>query len=70
AHGMWTKAKCLSMYEGRLPDAFEVDVQFKLPVLLPAKVGFQTMNNGSVTEFNVMDVKSGKPHVAGTIKVL
>ncbi len=25
AHGMWTKAKCLSMYEGRLPDAFEVE---------------------------------------------
>lgn len=70
AHGMWTKAKCLSMYEGRLPDAFEVDVQFKLPVLLPAKVGFQTMTTESVTEFNVMDAKSGKPHVAGTIKAL
>jgi hypothetical protein len=41
-----------------------------LPVLLPAKVGFQTMTTESVTEFNVMDAKSGKPHVAGTIKAL
>ena len=69
AHGMWTKAKCLSMYEGRLPDAFVLDVQFKLPVLLPAKVGFQSLINSKVeTHFAVFDAKSGKPHVAGMIK--
>lgn len=69
AHGMWTKAKCLSMYEGHLPNAFVLDVQFKLPVLLPAKVGFQSVVNSKVeTHFAVFDAKSGKPHVAGTIK--
>lgn len=68
AHGMWTKAKCLSMYEGRLPDAFVLDVQFKLPVLLPAKVGFQSLiNNKAETHFAVFDAKSGKPHVAGML---
>ena len=71
AHGMWTKAKCLSMYEGRLPDAFVLDVQFKLPVLLPAKVGFQSLINSKIeTHFAVFDAKSGKPHVAGMIKAL
>ena len=37
---MWTKARCLAAFEGRLPAAYTVDVAFKLPVLLPAKVGF------------------------------
>jgi hypothetical protein len=65
------KANCLSMYEGRLPNAFVVDVQFKLPVLLPAKVGFQSAVNSKVeTHFAVFDAKSGKPHLAGMIKAL
>ena len=40
AHGMWTKARCLAALQGHLPDAFTVEVAFKLPVLLPAKVAF------------------------------
>ena len=39
AHGMWSKARCLAALEGRLPDAYTVDVAFKLPILLPATVG-------------------------------
>jgi hypothetical protein len=38
AHGMWTKARCVSAL--RLPDAFEVDVRFRKPVLLPSTVTF------------------------------
>ena len=38
AHGMWTKARCLSSL--RLPDAFAVEVRFKKPILLPSKVTF------------------------------
>jgi acyl dehydratase len=71
AHGMWTKAHCLAAYEGRLPHAFSVDVQFKLPILLPAKVAFQSQVNSKVeTHFNVFDVKSGKPHLSGVIKAV
>jgi acyl dehydratase len=70
AHGMWTKARCLAALDGRLPDAYSVDVQFKLPVLLPARVGFRSdpQKDGGYT-FSVSDVKSGKPHLSGTIKV-
>ncbi|PTQ88391.1 MaoC family dehydratase [Agitococcus lubricus] len=71
AHGMWTKARCLAAYEGRLPDAFSVDVQFKLPVLLPAKVAFQSEINSKVERhFQVFDAKSAKPHLAGIIKAI
>ena len=38
AHGMWTKARCLSSL--RLPDTFTTEVRFKKPILLPAKVTF------------------------------
>jgi acyl dehydratase len=37
-HGMWTKARCLAAL--RLPDAFEVSVRFKKPILLPSTVTF------------------------------
>ncbi|MDQ1603693.1 MAG: hypothetical protein QOE01_1538 [Actinomycetota bacterium] len=36
AHGMWAKARCLAALEGRLPDAFRVDVSFRKPLLLPS----------------------------------
>lgn len=68
AHGMWTKARCLAALDGRLPDRFTVDVQFKLPVLLPAKVAFRSepQANGGF-QFGLSDAKSGKPHLAGVI---
>lgn len=40
AHGMWTKARCLAALEGRLPDAYTVDVAFRRPILLPSRVTF------------------------------
>lgn len=68
AHGMWTKARCLAALESKLPEAFTVDVQFKLPVLLPARVAFHSddMPGGGIA-FGLSDYKSGKPHLAGSI---
>lgn len=70
AHGMWSKARCLAALEGILPPAFTVEVQFKLPVLLPAKVAFSStpLKNGEI-DFAVNDARSGKPHLAGKITV-
>ena len=45
AHGMWTKARALAALESRLPDAFAVDVRFRRPILLPAKVEFATASD-------------------------
>lgn len=69
AHGMWTKARCLAALDGRLPDSYTVDVQFKLPVLLPAKVAFNSEGQADTgLSFNLSDAKSGKPHLAGSIR--
>jgi acyl dehydratase len=69
AHGMWTKARCVAAMESRLPAACVVDVQFKLPVLLPAKVAFHSepQTGGSFT-FGLNDLRSGKPHLSGSIQ--
>ena len=64
AHGMWVKARCLAELESTLPDAFTVDVRFKLPLFLPAQVAFGVGDGGA---FEVRDASSGKPHLSGTL---
>jgi MaoC like domain len=68
AHGMWTKARCLAALEAQLPGAFAVDVAFKLPVLLPARVAFATWTEDGGRRFALHDARSGRPHLAGTIR--
>jgi acyl dehydratase len=67
AHGMWTKARCVAALQGHLPAAFSVDVAFKLPVLLPAKVAFSSWADGEVRRFALRDARSGRPHVEGSV---
>jgi acyl dehydratase len=62
AHGMWTKARALAALEGTLPDAYTVDVRFKVPLRIPGRATFST-SNGS---FAVHDAR-GRPHLEGTI---
>ena len=48
-----------------LPDAFSVDVRFKLPLFLPAQVAFGVRDDGA--GFEVRDASSGKPHLSGAL---
>jgi acyl dehydratase len=62
AHGMWSAARCLAALSGRLPGSYTVDTEFKLPILLPATVGFTARRTGGGWEF----LLHGRgPHVAG-----
>lgn len=70
AHGMWTKARALAQLEGRLPDSFEVDVRFRKPVLLPARVEFASEDAGEEILFTVRDAKKGTPHLDGLVRPL
>ncbi|GAA1268217.1 MaoC/PaaZ C-terminal domain-containing protein [Saccharothrix xinjiangensis] len=64
AHGMWSKARCVAAFEGRLPDAVEVDVRFRAPVELPGRVGFSTTPTGDGRRFALW---SDRPHLEGVI---
>jgi hypothetical protein len=68
AHGMWTKARCLAAIESRLPDAFQVDVRFRKPILLPSRVEFASTSQGDEIAFAVRDAKRGTPHLDGAVK--
>jgi acyl dehydratase len=67
AHGMWLKARTLASLEGRLPDAFTVDVAFKTPVFLPSTIAVSTPASATGFDLDVRNAKSGKPHLAGTV---
>jgi acyl dehydratase len=60
AHGMWSVARCLAALEGRLPDAYTVEVRFQRPILLPATVSF-AYDDGRFALFG------RKPHLAGQV---
>ncbi len=68
AHGMWTKARCLAALEGRLPDAFAVDVAFRKPIRLPGRVEFLSDAGGEQIDFAVRDAKRHIPHLDGRVK--
>jgi hypothetical protein len=52
----------LAALEGTLPDAYTVDVRFKLPLRIPGRATFSA-SDGS---FAVHDCR-GRPHLEGTI---
>jgi acyl dehydratase len=70
AHGMWTKARCLAALESRLPDSFAVDVRFRKPILLPARVEFASAAEGDETASAVRDAKRQTPHLDGRMTPL
>jgi hypothetical protein len=64
---MWSKARCLAALEGRLPDAYTVDVAFKLPIFLPSTVAFSATAALPAWSFALHNAKSAKPHLTGEI---
>jgi hypothetical protein len=68
AHGMWLKARSLAALESTIPDAFAVDVRFKLPVYIPGRVSFASWPEGSGGRgFSLRDGKNEKPHLDGNV---
>jgi acyl dehydratase len=67
AHGMWMKARCLAAFEGRLPDAFVAEVQFKAPLRIPAEVRFASRAAGEGWSFALYAGDSERPNVTGSI---
>jgi acyl dehydratase len=70
AHGMWTKARCLAALDSRLPDAFAVEVCFRKPILLPARVEFASATEGDEIAFAMRDAKRQTPHLDGRVTPL
>jgi acyl dehydratase len=69
AHGMWLKARCIAALEGELPGALVVEVAFKRPLMLPARVAFASRQaDDGGRDFAVHDARNGKPHLTGSVR--
>ncbi|MDO3683704.1 MaoC/PaaZ C-terminal domain-containing protein [Micromonospora sp. C28ISP2-4] len=68
AHGMWSKARCLAALEPRLPEAYTVDVSFKLPVPLPSTVAFSASVIDTGWDFALHSARDGRPHLTGSVR--
>ena len=67
AHGMWTKSRALAALQNRLPKAYEVNVEFRKPVLLPSTVIFGSRVNDDVTTFGVTSARKPGTHLVGQV---
>lgn len=67
AHGMWLAARTLATLEGRLSDAYTLQIGFKTPLFMPSTVAIATDRTATGWTLDVRGAKSGKPHLAGTI---
>jgi acyl dehydratase len=68
AHGMWTKARALSMLMPREDvDQAEVIVEFKTPLFLPARASLWAARHESGALFEVRNAKGDKPHLRGRV---
>ena len=68
AHGMWSLARCL----GLLLPSFEgtptrLKVQFKQPVLLPARVTLKHSGTAQGTGFDLLAREGGRTHLSGEL---
>jgi MaoC like domain len=70
AHGMWSKARALAQLESELPDSFEVEVRFRKPILLPARVLFAERSGDEEILFALRDARKGTPHLDGRVQPL
>lgn len=70
AHGMWSKARCLAAFTGRMPDSCTVRTEFRQPVLLPSTVDFTERPNSAGRDFALLRAgsDSAKPHLLGTLR--
>jgi acyl dehydratase len=67
AHGMWTKARCLASFEGRLPAAYAIEIEFKAPLRIPGTARFLSAGADGSWSFAVESVDGEHEHASGSI---
>ena len=68
AHGMGTKARALATLMPReAVDQAEVVVEFKTPLVLPARASLWAVRSESQANFEVRNAKGDKPHLRGRV---
>lgn len=64
AHGMWSLARCLSAFQGWLPDRHLADVEFRRPLLLPSTVELRSRPDADGYRFDLVSAsREGRARV-------
>jgi acyl dehydratase len=67
AHGMWTLGRCVAeLGEAAEVPALTLTAEFRRPLMLPARVRFQTARQEGGVVFRVLS-EEGKPHLVGRL---
>ncbi|WP_025820783.1 MaoC family dehydratase [Shewanella marina] len=68
AHGMWSKARCVAQLMPHIGDKpCRIDVEFKLPVFMPATVQFGAQVETEGWHFELRDQRGRRPHLTGQV---
>lgn len=67
AHGMWSKARCLSAFEHLTDEPFHCHCSFLKPIFLPTKVDFTQSVNQRTTDFSLSSNRQSIQHLIGQI---
>jgi acyl dehydratase len=67
AHGMWTKARCLAAFEGRLGHSYAIEVEFKAPLRIPGRARFLSGRDEGGWRFRVEAPDGTRSHLVGSI---
>jgi acyl dehydratase len=67
AHGMWTKARCLAGFEGRIGETYAIEVEFRAPLRIPGRARFVSGRRGDSWRFRVEAPGGERVHVVGSI---
>jgi hypothetical protein len=67
AHGMWTLARCLAAFEGRIPARHTSEAAFQAPLKIPGKAVLATGDRKGAWDFSLERPDGDRAHVVGTI---
>jgi acyl dehydratase len=68
AHGMWSLARCAADLKSTAFAApCTLDVAFKLPIALPARLALESWSHGAATGFVLRDAQGARRHLLGRI---
>lgn len=70
AHGMWSLARMAAELSPEMPPAQQLDVAFKLPIFLPARVLLRHYETADGIEYKLLSGDGKKPHAVGGIQPL
>jgi MaoC like domain len=67
AHGMWTKARCLAAFDGRVPATYAIEAEFRSPLRIPGRALLRSGRTGDGWAFRVESPDGERVHVAGSV---